>query len=57
MENLEIKFIDKDKPIGKLVYDYARIQWWNGFRTGCLVGMSYCSFLFLIRLYRERMYM
>jgi len=54
LESLEIKSIDENNPIGKLVSEYGRLQWYRGFRAGCLVGISYCSILFLIRLYREK---
>lgn len=53
MENMEIKSVDDTKPIGKLVSDYSDTQWWIGFRWGWITGVSYCSILFLIRLYRE----
>jgi hypothetical protein len=34
-----LKSIDRNKPAGRAIGEYADIQYWSGFRTGILLGV------------------
>jgi hypothetical protein len=43
-----VQSLDPEKPLGKAVYDYVRVKWWNGFSFGFCAGIIYSYGLFLL---------
>lgn len=39
-DNIYIVSVDKEKPIGYLVNEYAKQHWWNGFIVGTGCGIT-----------------
>jgi hypothetical protein len=43
-----VESLDTSKPMGKAMYDYVKLKWWNGFSVGFCVGIIYSYGLYLI---------
>lgn len=43
-----VESLDPEKPLGKAIYNYVRLKWWNGFSVGFCTGIIYSFGLYLL---------